>query len=118
MSAGDWKELFSAACAGNLPLVRYHVRMGVDLNHVHPEFLSTPLVACLLEGQEAVAHYLLDHGARPDLLSELEGLTPLQAARQAGVPSVEQRLLALGLSAPPASARVPRWTRWLERLIA
>jgi ankyrin repeat protein len=118
MSAGDWKELFSAACAGNLPLVRHHVRSGVDLNHAHPEFLSTPLVACLLEGQEAVAHYLLDHGARPDLLSELEGLTPLQAARQAGLASVEQRLLGLGLSAPPVPERAPWWTRWFDRLIA
>lgn len=118
MSAGDWKELFSAACAGNLPLVRYHVRSGVDLNHAHPEFLSTPLVACLLEGQEAVAHYLLDHGAWPDLRSELEGLTPLQAARQVGLSSVEQRLLALDLGASPEPARVPWWTRWFDRLIA
>jgi ankyrin repeat protein len=112
MSAGDWKELYQASCTGNLALVDYHVRAGVDINHVHPEILSTPLVAAILARQEAVALYLLEHGANPALSSEFDGLTPLQAARQVGVPAVEQRLLAL-VSGRPAPrrwwARVLRW---------
>jgi len=108
MSGGDWKELFHAACCGDLALVSYHTRNGVDLNYAHPEFLGTPLVACILAGQEAVALYLLEQGADPRLRSEFDGATPLQAARQTGLSSVEQRLLAMGVQEAPATAPAPQ----------
>ena len=103
MSGGDWKEMFNAGCEGNLPLVEYHVNSGVDVNYAHPEFLSTPLVAAILVGQEVVALYLLDHGANPTLPSEFDAATPLQAARQVGLVSVEEKLYALGVHRPPAA---------------
>ena len=115
-SGGNWKELFMAACAGDQELVGYHMRSGVDLDYAHPEFLSTPLVACTLAGQEAVALQLLDGGADPHLGSEFDAMTPLQAARQMGFAKLEARLLALGASAPalPAkSAEAGGWLRWL-----
>ena len=59
MSAGDWKDLFKAACEGDLALVRYHVDAGVDLNYAHPEFFSTPLVGAIRAKQEAVALFML-----------------------------------------------------------
>jgi uncharacterized protein len=63
MSAGDWKDMFLAVCAGDVELVRYHLENGVDVDHAHPEFQSTALVAIILAGHEQVAHLLLDHGA-------------------------------------------------------
>lgn len=108
MSEGNWKELFHAACGGDLALVSYHTRQGVDLNYAHPEFLGTPLVACILAGQEAVALYLLEQGADPRLRSEFDGATPLQAARRAGLARVEQRLLAMGVQ-EAAPAPPPAW---------
>ena len=113
MSGGNWKEMFNAGCEGDLALVDYHVSAGVDVNYAHPEFLSTPLVAAILAGQQEVALYLLSHGARPGLPSEFDGVTPLQAARQAGLPAVEERLLAMGVAPLPAPA--PR-RGWLKRL--
>ncbi len=112
MSGGDWKELFQAACEGDLELVRYHVKNGVDINYAHPEFLSTPLVACILERQEAVASLLLDHGANPLLPSEFDNLTPVQAARQVGLADLEARLRAMG--APDPGVVLPPWSpeRW------
>ena len=96
MDGGNWKEMFLAACAGDVELVRYHVAQGVDVDYAHPEFLSTPLVASALAGQEEVALALLDAGANPNLPSEFDGARPLQAARQAGLKALEARLLALG----------------------
>lgn len=96
MSAGDWKDLFKAACEGDLALVRYHVESGVSLNHAHPEFYSTPLVGAILAGQEAIALYMLEHGAAPNLRSEFDDLTPLEAARRCRLPRVEARLIELG----------------------
>lgn len=115
MSGGNWKELFLAACDGDLELVGYHVKCGVDVNYAHPEFLATPLVACILAGREEVAQLLLDSGANPHLHSEFDGLTPLQAARRAGMHALEQRLRSLGAT-EPTIAKAPQ-RRWYGRLL-
>jgi uncharacterized protein len=115
LSGGNWKEMFDAAVAGDLGLVEYHVKSGVDINYAHPEFLSTPLVAAILARQEAVALYLLASGAIPNLPSELDGATPIQAARQVGLVNVESRLVALGVEPLPPE---PPKKGWLAQLFA
>jgi ankyrin repeat protein len=113
MSAGDWKDMFLAACEGDVDLVRHHLATGVDVNFVHPEFQSTALVACILAGHEHVAHVLLDHGADPLLRSNLEDQTPVQAAQVAGLTTVEARLLSLGAPEPlPLIGEGRRTRRW------
>jgi ankyrin repeat protein len=117
MSGGNWKELFQAACEGDLALLAYHAENGVDVNFAHPEFLSTPLVACILAGQEPAARLLLAHGADPDLGSEFDAMTPWQAAEQMGYVSLAQELLRLGAKpVPPPRATVApsswSWRRW------
>jgi uncharacterized protein len=116
VSAGDWKDMFLAACRGDVELVRHHLDTGVDVDHVHPEFQSTALVACILAGREDVAHLLLDHGADPMLESVLERQTPVGAARQAGLAHVEARLRSLG-APDPAPARGSR-RGWIAGLRA
>ena len=115
MSGGDWKEMFNAGCEGDLELVKLHVKAGVDVNYAHPEFLSTPLVAAILAKQEQVALYLMEHGALPDLPSEFDGVTPAQAARNAGLRSVEDKLCSLGVQRPPVQSKR---TGWLSRFTA
>lgn len=117
MSGGNWKEMFNAGCEGDLGLVQYHVKAGVDMNYAHPEFLSTPLVAAILAKQEAVALYFLDQGANPHLPSEFDGVTPVQAARLAKLQAVEDRLCALGVTRPPLQAAPPTPRGWLRRLL-
>ena len=80
MSGGNWKEFYLAARDGDVELVRYHVQIGVDVNYAHPEFQSTALVAAILAGKREVAQYLLDNGADPDLMSDMDGETPREAA--------------------------------------
>lgn len=104
MSGGDWKELFQAACDGDLELLAYHVRAGVDLNYAHPEFLSTPLVAAILARQPAAALVLLAHGADPALGSEFDAMTPMQAAVATGLVEVQAALAARGIPVPPPPA--------------
>lgn len=100
MAAGDWKDMYAAARAGDLELVRFHLESGVDPDHVHPEFLSTALVAACEARQADVALLLLEHGADPGLRSPFEGQVPLQAAREAGLHTVVERLVRLGQSDP------------------
>lgn len=111
MSGGNWKELFNAACEGDLALVAYHVKAGVDVNYAHPEFLATPLVACILAGQEEVAVFLLDNGANPYQPSEFDGLTPIQAAQKVGSLKVRAKLVSLGVEPPAAEPRRLGWVR-------
>ena len=113
MSGGDWKEMFNAGCEGDLELVKHHVKAGVDVNYAHPEFLSTPLVAAILAKQEQVALYLIEHGALPDLPSEFDSVTPVQAARRAGLQSVEDKLCSLGVERPPVQSKRTGWLSWL-----
>ena len=114
MDGGNWKEMFNAACDGDLELVRYHVKSGVDVNYAHPEFLSTPLVASALAGQEAVAIYLLESGASPHLRSEFDALTPIQAARQANLFALEKKLVQLGVEPLPPEQPQSRRS-WFNR---
>ena len=82
MSAGDWKELYRSATEGNLELVRYHIASGVDPNYQHPEILSTPLVAAILNNHTEIAIFLLENGADAGLESSLDALKPLGAAKK------------------------------------
>ena len=119
MAGGNWKEMYIAGCEGDLELVKYHVKQGVDVNYAHPEFLSTPLVACALAGQEEIALYLLDSGANPHLPSEFDELTPIQAARKAKLVGLEARLMQLGAISAAASPGAGRDQRgWFSRLFA
>ena len=106
MSAGDWKDMFLAACDGDVELVRFHLANGVDVDFVHAEFQSTVLVASIHARREEVVHLLLDQGADVSMRSELEGQTPLQAARQVGLTGVADRLRAMGAEDPPGPAAV------------
>jgi hypothetical protein len=85
----------------------------VDINYAHPEFLSTPLVASILAKQEEVALYLLKSGANPSLPSEFDGATPVQAARQVGLPQLEAKLVEFGATPMPPT---PAKKSWLSRL--
>ena len=96
MSAGDWKSMYQAAVSGNLPLLQHHLREGVDPNYQHPEILRTVLVASLVEGHAEV-------------VSGLDDLSPLQAARRHGRHEFVALLRGLGAK----ETRKPFWWRWL-----
>jgi hypothetical protein len=90
--------------------VAHYVDEGIDLDYAHPEFFSTALVGAIRAGQEKAALYLLERGANPTLLSEIDGMTPIEAARAANLPEVEMRLHELGATLPPT--RQTGWRRW------
>lgn len=110
MSAGDWKDFYKAACEGDLGLVAHHADEGIDLDYAHPEFFSTALVGAIRAGQSEAALLLLERGANPSLLSEVDGMTPIEAALAAALPAVEARLRELGAVPPRVQRR--RRQRW------
>lgn len=78
---GDWKEMFTAAQKGDLELVRYHIRMGIDPNYQHPEVLTTPLIESARLGHLEIVSFLLENGADPHAKALFGGETALLAAR-------------------------------------
>lgn len=81
MAAGDWKELFAAAQKGDLELVKYHIKMGVNPNYQHPEFMCTPLIESIQHEQFEVAKFLLENGADPSIKEDFGTHTPLSMAK-------------------------------------
>lgn len=80
MAAGDWKELFIASANGNLELVKYHIKMGIDVNYQHPEFMCTPLIESIQKEQYEVAKCLLENGADPTIKEDFGTHIPLSMA--------------------------------------
>ena len=64
---GDWKEMFAAAEQGDIELLKYHLRMGVDPNYQHPEYMTSPLIECVRLGKLDVVKILLENGADPNI---------------------------------------------------
>lgn len=81
MAAGDWKELFAAAKTGDLELVKYHIKMGVNPNYQHPEFMCTPLIESIQHQQFEIAQFLLANGADPSIKEDFGPHTPLSMAK-------------------------------------
>ena len=82
MQGGDWKQLFKAAGEGDVELVSFYIRSGLNPNYKHPEFLSTPLIESAQNGHVEVVEFLLQNGADPTIKSDFDGLTALETARE------------------------------------
>jgi len=81
MSGGNWKDMFKGVQDGDYDLVEYYLKMGVDPNYQHPEFLASALVESIRFNQLEIAQLLLDYGANPNIKEAWAGETPLSVAR-------------------------------------
>lgn len=112
MSAGDWKRFYQAVCEGDLRLVQHYVDAGIDVNYAHPEFFSTPLVAAIRHQQEQVALLIFQHGADPQRISDIDGISPLEMLPAANLPALTQQIRAAGFTHPPRASWWKRWLGW------
>lgn len=81
MSGGDWKAMFKAIQEGDYELVSYYLKMGIDPNYQHPEFMAAPLAESIRFNHLDIAKMLLENGANPQIVEVLEGETPLSVAQ-------------------------------------
>ncbi len=81
MSGGNWKDMFKGVQDGDAGLVEYHLKMGIDPNYQHPEFLAAPLVESIRFNHLDIAKLLLDYGANPTIKEAWAGETPLSVAQ-------------------------------------
>jgi len=79
-AGGNWKEMFHASEDGDLELVRYHLKMGVDPNYQHPEYMTGALLESIRKGNLEIAQLLLDNGANPSIIKDFGTETPMSIA--------------------------------------
>lgn len=60
---GDWKAFFRAIQLNDYELVKYYLRMGIDPNYQHPEYMTAPLMECIRYENLEIAALLLENGA-------------------------------------------------------
>lgn len=81
MSGGDWKEMFRAIQSGDINLVEYYLKIGIDPNYQHPEFLASPLLESIRFDQFEITKLLLENDADPEIKEIESDETPLSVAQ-------------------------------------
>ncbi len=82
MSGGNWKDMYKGVTNGDVEVVRFHLRNGVDPNYQHPEFGTTALLESVRKGHLEVARVLLEHDAKVDLQEHWGDDTPIALAEK------------------------------------
>ncbi len=80
MAHGDWKDMIAGVQKNDLELVQYYIRMGIDINYQHPEFMTSALMECIRCGHKDMLVLLLENGANPNLKEAFSGDSPLKLA--------------------------------------
>jgi ankyrin repeat protein len=83
-AGGNWKALYQAARSGNLNDLDEWLGHDLDLDYQHNEFGTTVLIAAAEVGHRAICERLVAAGASLDVVSEWDGCTAQQAAREHG----------------------------------
>ena len=81
MSGGNWKDMFKAIQEGDIALVDYYLKIGVDPNYQHPEFMASTLVESIRFNQLEIAKLILENGGDPKIKEVWDGETPLSVAK-------------------------------------
>jgi len=82
MSGGDWKQMFKGIESNDLELVKYYLRIGIDPNYQHPEYMCLPLAESVRLNHLEITKLLLTHGADPLIIEMESGGTTLALAQK------------------------------------
>ncbi|MEO0338934.1 MAG: ankyrin repeat domain-containing protein [Bacteroidota bacterium] len=82
MSGGDWKQMFKAIQINDFELVKYYLRLGIDPNYQHPEYMALPLAESIRYKNIEIAALLLKNDADPNIMEMESRMTPIEMAKQ------------------------------------
>jgi len=84
MSGGDWKQMFKGVQQNDLELVKYYLKMGIDPNYQHPEYMALPLAESIRYNHLEIARILLENGAKPNIVEMESAGTCMDLATKNG----------------------------------
>ena len=74
--------MFKGIQENDFELVKYYLKMGIDPNYQHPEFMALPLAESIRYGNLEITELLLEQGAKPTIIEMESGITTLQIAQR------------------------------------
>ncbi|MFK8056544.1 MAG: ankyrin repeat domain-containing protein [Saprospiraceae bacterium] len=74
--------MFKAVQEGDIELVGFYLRSGVDPNYQHPEFMASALVESIRFNQLDIMKLILDAGGDPKIKEVWAGDTALSVATE------------------------------------
>lgn len=69
--SGDFKGFIHAVMNENVDEVSYYISIGMDVNFLHPEIMTNPLIEAVKVGNIEIIQLLLENGANPKIISQL-----------------------------------------------
>lgn len=76
--------MFKGVQENDLELVKYYLKLGIDPNYQHPEYMALPLSESIRYGNLEIAEVLLSNGANPSIIEMESGLDPIGLANKMG----------------------------------
>ena len=91
-----WSPLQMAANKGDIPIVKYLLSKGADINYVHPIAVHTAFILAALNSQEEMVKFLAKNGA--DVNIKLKGdVSLIRFFRDEGNKHMVEMLTGLGV---------------------
>lgn len=81
--SGDFKGFIHAVMNENVDEVAYYISIGMDVNFLHPEIMTNPLIEAVKVGKIEIIQLLLENGADPKIISQI-GESALSVAKNKG----------------------------------
>ncbi|MEO9869029.1 ankyrin repeat domain-containing protein [Ekhidna sp.] len=78
--SGDFKGFIHSVMNEDIDGVAYYISIGMDVNFLHPEIMTNPLIEATKVGNIEIVQLLLDNGANPKIVSQL-GESPIKIAK-------------------------------------
>ena len=69
--SGDNKGFIHAVMNEDFEAVAYYVSIGMDVNFLDPEIMTTPLIEAVRLNNHKIVKKIMDHGGDPNLTSQL-----------------------------------------------
>ncbi|NQZ77231.1 MAG: ankyrin repeat domain-containing protein [Ekhidna sp.] len=81
--SGEFKGFIQAVMNEDSEAVSYYISLGMDVNFLHPEIMTNPLIEATKVQNLEIVQLLLDAGANPTIVSQL-GESALKIAKFSG----------------------------------
>ena len=82
MSGGDWKQMFKGIQDNDYELVKYYLKIGIDPNYQHPEYMALPISESIRYHNIEITELLLLNGAKPSIIEMESRLTAVALAKK------------------------------------
>ena len=105
--SGDNKGFIHAVMNEEIASVEYYLSIGMDVNFMDPEIMTSPMIESVKVNNKAIVNMLLAHGGDPRRVSQLGE----SAAKIASIQKDQEMLTLLGVKGSYRSRFMSFWKK-------